>query len=150
MGGYVSIYRRFETMRLPSSDVYARIGASATAKPVGGDLPLSQEKDPGRLRKALPANAPLPRTLKWVASLPLSVKPAALLRHYPRIANVLAAAWGDQGAVTSYMDCLFDDGRENRKGFPADVHGDLLALQEYHAKLDGDDASTWEVLRKRG
>jgi hypothetical protein len=144
----LSIYRKFEAMRLPSNDVYARVGASAT-RPAGSVGSPQGPKHEHR-RKAVPANAPLPRTLKWVEGLPSSVKPTALLRHYPRIANVLAAAWDDPKAVSSYMDCLFRDERGDRKGFPTDISSELLALREYHATLNGEHSSTWAVLRKRG
>jgi hypothetical protein len=33
--------------------------------------------------------------LEWIASLPADVQPTALLRHYARIANVIAAVWYD-------------------------------------------------------
>ena len=101
----VSIYRKFEAMRLPSKDVYARTGAPGKrpADSVGSPQAPNHELR----RKGAPANVPLPRTLKWVEGLPSSVKPAALLRHYARIANVLAAAWDDPTAVSSYMECLF-------------------------------------------
>ena len=135
-------------MRLPSKDVYARVGASA--KRPAGSVSLPQDPKQEHRRKAAPANVPLPRTLKWVESLPSSVKPAALLRHYAWIANVLAAAWDDPTAVTSYMDCLFRDERGDRKGFPPDVHGELLTLREYHAHRNAKLSSNWAVLRKRG
>ena len=144
----MSIYRKFDAMRLPSNDVYARVGAAAT-RPVGPVEPPQGPKHEHR-RKALPANVPLPRTLKWVESLPSDVKPTALLRHYARIANVLAAAWDDPKAVSSYMDCLFSDERGDRKGFPRDVSLELLGLREYHVKLHGEHSATWAVLRKRG
>jgi hypothetical protein len=144
----LSIYRKFEAMRLPSSDVYARVGAAATRS--AGPVALPQGTKPEQRRKAMPANIPLPRTLQWVESLPSDVKPTALLRHYARIANVLAAAWEDPKAVGSYMDCLFRDERGDRKGFPHDVSLELLGLREYHVKLHGEHALTWAVHRKRG
>lgn len=83
------------------------------------------------LRKAAPANTPLPRTLKWVATLPPNVQPTALLRHYARIANVIAATWGHATSLRSYMDCLFSDNRGNREGFPPEVLSELSTLRDY-------------------
>src|SRR5260370_32545984 len=60
------------------------------------------------LRKAPRADMPLARTLKWVASLPPNVQPTALLRHYARIANGIAATWGHATSLRSYMDCLLE------------------------------------------
>jgi hypothetical protein len=144
----VSIYRKFDAMRLPSSDVYARTGAPEK-RPVGS-AGSPQAANHELRRKGAPANVPLPRTLRWVEALPSSVKPTALLRHYARIANVLAAAWDDPIAVSSYMDCLFRDEREYRRGFPPDVANELLTLREYHANLNTVHTSNWAVLHKRG
>jgi len=138
-------------MRLPPNDVYARIEPSS--KPLESSVTPqdpSHEEKRKRRRKAAPANAPLPRTLNWIESLPSSVKPTALLRQYARIANVLAATWEDPKALGSYMNCLLRDDRGNRKGFPPDILRELLALREYHATLAAEIWSTWEVLRKRG
>jgi hypothetical protein len=152
----MSIYRKFEAMRRPSNDVYAGVGTSAMppvrsdATPPGRSSATSQGADLGFRRRAVPANDPLPRTLKWVEGLPPDVKPTALLRHYARIANVLAAAWDDPKAVNSYMDCLFRDDRGDRKGFPQDVSHELQMLREYRTTLDGGHSSTSAVIRKRG
>ena len=88
-----------------------------------------------QLRRAEPACKPLPRTLRWVASLPPNVQPTALLRHYARIANVMAATWEHSTSLRSYMDCLFSDNRGNRQGFPQDVLRELVALKRYHESL---------------
>ena len=84
------------------------------------------------LRAATPADRPLPRTLKWAASLPLDVQPTALLRHFGRVANVIAATWGHTTSLRSYMDCLFNDKRGNRQGFPPQVLDELVALKRHH------------------
>ena len=86
------------------------------------------------LRKAGPANTPLPRTLAWFASLPSEVQPSALLRQYPRITNLIAATWGDSKAFDSYMESLLTDKRGNRRGFPRDVLRELGALALQHTQ----------------
>ncbi len=88
-----------------------------------------------RLRSATPAVKALPRTLGWVSSLPPDVQPTALLRHYARIANVIAATWGHATSFRSYMDCLFRSERETRRGFPREVLVELIALRRYHDAL---------------
>jgi hypothetical protein len=134
----MAIYRKFEAMRRPSNDVYAHTGPST--KPLAGSVGPPKDPEHKHSRKAVPANVTLPRTRDWVEGLPASVKPTALLRHYARIANVLAAAWHDSKAASSYMDCLFGDQRGDRKGFPPDVARELMALREYHAKLTVKDS----------
>jgi hypothetical protein len=143
----LSIYRKFEAMRRPSNDVYARTGV-AGPRLVGSDESPQDSKYELR-RKAEPANMALPRTLKWIDGLPPDVKPTALLRHYARIANVLAAAWDDPKAVSSYMDCLLRDDRGDRKGFPAEVSQELLALRDYHSSCNPEHWAAWEALHKR-
>ncbi|OLC67196.1 MAG: hypothetical protein AUH79_04725 [Betaproteobacteria bacterium 13_1_40CM_4_64_4] len=102
------------------------------------------------MRKASPAGKPLPRTLEWLASLPPEVQRTALLRHYARIANVIAAAWRDPKALRSYMDCLLSDDRGNRRGFPPDVLRELLALREYYDSVGPENPSIWTYVPKRG
>ena len=147
----LSIYRKFDAMRLPSNDVYARTGSSSKrleSSVTPSQHPSHDEEHKGR-RKAAPANVPLPRTLNWVEGLPSSVRPTALLRQYARIANVFAATWNDPKALSSYMSCLLRDDRGGRKGLPPDILRELLALREYHTTLT-EHSSTWAVLRKRG
>lgn len=86
------------------------------------------EDNYGSMRKAQPVNSALPRTLTWVAGLPLDIRPNALMDRFPRIANVLAATWGDSKAFGAYMESLLTDKRGNRRGFPVDVLRELGVL----------------------
>jgi hypothetical protein len=146
----MSIYRRLDG--LPSRDIDAvqakreKPAQSQATSPRGA----SPKEDHERLRKASPASAPLPRTFEWVASLPRDLQPTALLRQYPRIANVIAAAWRGSRALRSYMDCLFTDDRGNRQGFPPDVLAELLALREYYDSVDTANPPIWTDVPKRG
>ena len=146
----MSIYRRLDG--LPSRDidaVQAKRQKPAQSQPTSPHGAAAKEEHES-LRKASPASAPLPRTFEWVASLPREVQPTALMRHYPRIANVIAAAWRDSKALQSYMDCLFTDNRGNRQGFPPDVLGELLALREYYDTVDTANPPIWVDVPKRG
>jgi len=84
-----------------------------------------------RLRRQQPINVPLPRTLKWIANLPQDVKPLALLRQFPRIANLMALTWNEPASFKAYMDELLIDRRGNRQGFPKAIRQELLALREF-------------------
>jgi len=99
----MSIYRKFDAMRLPSSDLYARREPASKQPESSVTLPQdsSREEEYKRRRKAQPVNVPLLRTLDWVERLPPGVKPTALLLQYARIANVIAATWDDQNAFGS-------------------------------------------------
>ena len=148
----MSIYRKFDAMRLPSNDLYARREPASKQPESSVTLPQDscREEEYKRRRKAQPVNVPLLRTLAWAERLPPSVKPTALLRQYARIANVIAATWDDQNAFASYVDGLFRNDRGNRKGLPPDVLLELQALREYRASFDAEDVSTWAVVRRRG
>ena len=94
--------------------------------------PLGSPRDPKNLRKWQPYSEPLPVTLRWVAKLPAEVRPFALLRTFPRIANVLARVWNDAAECQSYMEDLMIDRRGNRRGFPLEVLDNLWALRDYY------------------
>jgi hypothetical protein len=94
-------------------------------------ISIANQGAPG-LRKRHPYNEPLPFTMRWAATLPIECRPIALLRKYPRIANLLARDWNDPLECQRYLDELLIDRRGGRRGFPADVHGDLLALRDFY------------------
>jgi hypothetical protein len=145
----MSIYRNADCY--PRSDTHGRAAADEglALAPWRGtsqiDIELDQHQ---RLRKATPINRPLLRTLMWVADLPHSVRPTALLRRYARIANLIAAAWGDRKCFHVYMESLFTDNRGNRRGFPPDVLSELIALQRYYDTRNDYD-SAWATVGKR-
>ena len=99
------------------------------------------------MRKAAPANVPLRRTLEWVESLPPPLRPHVLVSHFPRIANLIAAAWGDQKSLRVYIESLFTDNRGNRRGFPPDVLSELIALRRYHDTKEQN--LPWDAVSKR-
>ncbi len=142
----MSVYRKFHS--LPANDVYAYGKVWEKPAPTPAPKNLALEKENRRLRRATPANEPLPHTLKWVASLPLNVRPVALLRHYARIANIIAATWRDPASFVPYTDSLFIDKRASRQGFPPDVLSELLALRRYYDTLRADDLSAGDFVGK--
>ena len=74
---------------------------------------------------------PLPVTFRWIARLPRDVQPLELLRQFPRVANALATSWTDGDAFRACLYNLLIDRRGNRKGFPQEVVGELLALRSW-------------------
>lgn len=116
-----------------------------------GKQPAEASGTHEHLRKGAPANIPLPRTLKWVDELPPRVKPVALMRHFPRIANMIAAAWDDLVQFETYMDSLLTDKRGGRKGFPTDVIAELGALDIYRHTVGESalPAMAWSDVRRR-
>ena len=114
----------------------------ALAAPPMNSLMSIGSEEHRHLRRAIPADKPLPRTLKWAAGLPPNVQPTALLRQYPRIANVIAATWDHGTSLRSYMSCLFSDNRGGRQGFPPAVLDELVALKRYHDSVSPGRAPT--------
>jgi hypothetical protein len=83
--------------------------------------------------------------------LPPDVRPTALLRLHARIANLIAATWGDPKAFGTYMESLLRDTRGNRQGFPPEIVAELVALKQYYDKREEDDhIIIWQSAGKRG
>jgi hypothetical protein len=119
--------------------------STASAKAALGDEAYKH------LRKSAPVNIALPRTLVWCESLPPRVRPVALMRQFARIANLIAAAWGDLVQFEIYMDSLLTDKRGGRKGFPGDVLAELAALDVYRHTVQEyeHDLLPWGDVGKR-
>ena len=98
--------------------------------------PRFTENDSEFLRKAAPSNEPFPATFRWMATLPRNVRPVALLQNYPRIANIMARAWGDPVMFREYMFELLIDRRGGRQGFPENIRSELLRLRTYFDELN--------------
>jgi hypothetical protein len=84
------------------------------------------------LRRRQPYNEALPSTMRWAAKLPAEVRPMALLKKYPRIANMLARSWTNAADCDTCLEDLLTDRRGHRRGFPVDVLEDLLTLENYY------------------
>jgi hypothetical protein len=87
--------------------------------------------DPGNRKWLQPLDQQLPATARWAASLPMEVQPLALLQKFPRIANALARLWQDNAELQQFLDDLLTDRRGGRRGFPPEIHHELLVLREY-------------------
>jgi hypothetical protein len=95
-------------------------------------MQTSTPQDFRGLRRRQPLDDALPVTIRWVAKLPAEVRPVALLRQFPRIANIVARAWHDAAELQAVLDDLLVDRRGGRRGFPLDVTEELLVLRDYY------------------
>lgn len=127
----------YETRRKPLPD-------AAAAKPVEHTVPASPaarlaftapERNWAAMRRAKPACVVLPATRAWFESLPLEIRPHALVNRYPRIVNLIAQQWNHYEDCCAYFDELLTDRRAGRRGFPVVVHRDLQALLEYYQRM---------------
>lgn len=66
--------------------------------------------------------------LRWIASLPISVRPIELGKAHPRLVNRLSLCWKDHALTTRVLTGLMVDRRGNRKGFPKAIVVELLEL----------------------
>jgi len=95
-------------------------------------MQASTPRDFKGLRRRQPLDDVLPVTVRWVAKLPEELRPVALLRQFPRIANVVACAWNDAAEIQTVLDDVLTDRRGGRQGFPLDVTEELLVLRDYY------------------
>ena len=86
----------------------------------------------------------------WIAKLPRSVQPLALLRQYPRIANMMAGMWQDPHSFRAYLHDLLTDRRGSRKGFPPEIVQELLALRVHYEDLHPAMLDVYKDVDKRG
>ena len=132
----MSIYQSRSKRPIQDDDLRQSATRSSTAMPA---CPPPAGQDWAEVwsdrRKATPARNLLPVSVKWFVSLPIDVRPLALVAKYPRIANVLALQWDKPAACRASFNDLLGDRRGNRKGFPADVHRDLRALRDFYYDL---------------
>jgi hypothetical protein len=146
----MSIYQKFDEAPATESFVYPVKRQKVVRAPVSPNPDASvAEEVQRRKRKGTPANEVLKSTFKWAAALPPKVRPLALMRRFPRIANQLAAVWSETPSIRSYLDGLLVDDRGHRQGFPQDVLSELLSLRLYHASLHPQELSVWGGGRRR-
>lgn len=91
-----------------------------------------EEPDWAAQRKAIPLNDLLNPTLRWAASLPIAIRPFALMNRFPRLANLIAASWKEPLAFRACLDDLLTDRRGGRQGLPEEVRDELEHLRRYY------------------
>ena len=126
----MSIYRPLN--RPPRNDVHH------VAEHVAGPGRIAAKQDWTEHRKALPPEALLPATVRWMATLPSDF-----------IANALADRWSRPEALTSYLSELLVDTRGGRRGFPVRVLRELHALRALYAGLHSERSDLWSPKRAR-
>ena len=58
------------------------------------------------------------RAMDWIGQLPENIRPVVTIERYPRIVNVIAAAWDNAAERADMFDHLLNDRRVGRRGFP--------------------------------
>ncbi len=102
-----------------------------------------------RLRTYQKNNVLLNSTVAWMANLPEAVRPMALVRRFPRIANSIADLWRRVGRCEEYLESLVVDRRGNRTGFPPEVAQELIKLRSFYSELHPENRSTSDMAEQR-
>lgn len=95
---------------------------------------LAAEEAELRARRAQPdpsINVLADDTLRWLARLPVEVRPEQLPRRFARIANEVARRWSDREAACEFLNSLVFSDRPNRQGFPFEVAREIAVLLTY-------------------
>jgi len=133
----MSIYRTIK--RVPPDDV----NYFERRRPAANDSIRREDSDWLSRRKARPYELLLATTAAWCALLPPVLQPNTLCARFPRIANTLAAGWGDRDGTMRYLDDLLTDRRGGRKGFPADVLEELHSLKAFFESVHWPRPEAW-------
>lgn len=91
-----------------------------------------KRRRPGQVRDRLLT----PTASRWLDQLPGEARPLDLPRAFPRIVNELAERWTDGEACLALLGELVVDQRGGRRGFPARIALEIVALREYRAALE--------------
>jgi hypothetical protein len=91
-----------------------------------------------------PVEPLLDATVRWMDELPAALRPVAVARDFPRIANRLCEWWKRPARCEEYFAQLLMDHRGGRKGFPHAVAMELSKLGAHHATLYPYRQSIWD------
>lgn len=86
-----------------------------------------------------------PRTWKFLATLPPSVKLVAVVRDYPHIANRCAELWQQPSRLDEYLRSVMEDRRGDRAGFPIGILTELTSLREHLATCRPDRYKIYDL-----
>ena len=75
--------------------------------------------------------------LDWVMGLQAQLRPHVTCEHFPRVINAIAESWTDVAYCLGVLEHLISDYRGGRRGFPAAVQQELIALHEHQAARSG-------------
>ena len=116
----------FERVSIEEVKATMAVKLAAFSRPV-----LIRDWTPYRKNRHLQEEQVAPATLAWLGGIAEKVRPAALLRRFPRIANKIADLWGDPVICERYLNGLMIDQRGDRQGFPSEVAVEIATLKNY-------------------
>jgi hypothetical protein len=111
------------------------VATSLSDLPVAGFSPVSATSRPGvpdfqNSESQMPTAERLTGYgVRWMQSMPVTVRPLITANRHPHIVNKFAILWGDDAAVIAYFDELLISSRPGRRGFAIEVLDELVDLQ---------------------
>lgn len=91
-----------------------------------------------RRRPLVPTDRALSgETIDWMLRLPAALRPHRLADSYPRLANQIAAAWGNRERCMRALSGLLHDSRGGRRGLPFEQRREVEALHQHLARPVG-------------
>jgi len=128
---------------------FERISVEEATKAIERNVRPASVKEWDGDRRPAPVEPLGEATRQWLATLAVDVRPWALARQFPRIANKLCELWKRPAQCDVYLKKLIIDDRGTRKGFPPEVAKELSVLAEHYASVYPYRHSIWDdVLRK--
>jgi hypothetical protein len=88
-------------------------------------------------------------TVRWMDSLPASLRPVELARDFPRVTNQLAEVWKRPARCDELLERLMLDRRGDRQGFPPNVAAELTKLATHYAAVFPYRRSIWDDVVKK-
>jgi len=128
---------------------FERISIEEANKAIDRRVRPGTVKDWDSERRPAPPEPLTDAAAAWLGTLPFAVRPRALARQFPRIANRLCELWKRPAQCDPYLKQLIVDERGGRKGFPPEVAAELSTLVAHYSSLYPYRHSIWDdVLRK--
>ena len=125
---------------------FEKVSVENARKVIRGDGKPAKKSDHSAERAREPSPVLLDATVAWIAELPIEVRPLALARRFPRIANSICDMWRRVARCEEYLDSLVVDRRGDRSGFPVDVAQELTVLRNHYAELHPSNRSSWDLV----
>ena len=127
---------------------FEKVSVADVRREIDGQHRAADERKRAAERRTPDQGVLLDATSLWMAGLPTDVRPIALARKFPRIANSIAEMWRRVACCEEYLDSLVVDQRGDRSGFPPDVAKELAALHNYYAVLHPPQGSAWDLVAR--
>ena len=97
--------------------------------------------------RASQANAVLTdETSRWLAGLPMKVRPLSLARKFPRIANSVADLWREWRTARNISTRSSWTCAVTAAGFRRTWRQELLALRSHYSELHPHKGSSWDLV----